>query len=263
MAKDRVDAGRGKRSAGVKGSNAARAGSKSAVRPSSSNKTFVWLLGGIVLVAGLLIVYQMRRPTSLGIVTIDPGTPLPEAQGYLLGNPDAPVKVIEFADFECPACGSYATLTEPDVRARLVETGIVSIRYLDYPLDVHQNTWDASLAAACANEQGKFWPMHDQIFATQDKWNTESTNRPRSILREDARAVGVDLGKWDECYDSERYKLNIAANQAEGAKRMIQSTPTFIIGSKMIPGALGFDTFKAYVDSALAALPPSDTARPE
>jgi protein-disulfide isomerase len=70
------------------------------------------------------------------------------------------------------------------------------------------------------------------------------------------------MGKWNECYDSQRYKLNIRANQEEAERRMVQSTPTFIIGSRMIPGALGFDTFKAYVDSALADQK-ADSLRPE
>lgn len=263
MAKDRMDPGRRGREPGVKSrGRARRSAAPPPITPTSNYKAFVWLLGAIVVVAGLLIVYQMKRPTSLGVVRVDPNIPLPEAQGYLMGNPNAPVKVIEFADFECPACENFASITEPDVRKRLVQTGIISIRFLDFPLAIHQNTWDASLAAACANEQNKFWEMHDQIFATQDKWNTEATDRPRSVLAQDAKAIGLDMQQWNECYDAQRYKLNIRANQEEGERRMLQGTPTFIIGSRMIPGPVGFDTFKAYVDSALADQK-ADSLRPE
>lgn len=218
-------------------------------------RPFYAILGLIAAAAAVFIVLQMTAARSSGVITIDPNTPLPEASGYLMGNASAPVQVLEFADFECPACGSFATLTEPDVRKRLVETGLVSFRFLDFPLPIHQNTWDASMAAACANEQGKFWEMHDQIFATQDQWNGEVTNRPKAIFSRLARTLLLDESQWESCYDSQKYKLNIAANMREGERRLVQSTPTFIIGDKLIPGALGYDQFKAYVDSAAAKAP--------
>jgi protein-disulfide isomerase len=209
----------------------------------------------IAAVAVAFIIYQMSQSRSSGVVTIDPTLTLPEAAGYVMGNPAAPVQIIEFADFECPACGSFATLAEPDMRRRLIETGIASFRFMDYPLAIHPNTWDAHFAAACANEQGKFWEMHDQIFATQDQWNGMVTNRPKAIFSRLARDLQLDHGQWEGCYDSQKYKLNIAANMREGERRLVQSTPTFIIGDKLVPGAIGFDQLKAYVDSALAKAP--------
>jgi protein-disulfide isomerase len=242
----------------VKGGKA-RAGPRKAAVKSGSRAAFYGILGGIVGVAVIAIVWQMLRPTSSGVVTIDPNTPLPEATGYLMGSATAPVQVLEFADFECPACGSFATLTEPDMRKRLVETGTISFRFLDYPLPIHLNTWDASMAAACANEQGKFWDMHDRIFATQDQWSTEATGRPKAVFSRLAGEIGLDAAQWNDCYDTQKYKLNIAANLKEGERRLVQSTPTFIVGDKMIPGALGYDQLKAYVDSAMAKRPPGAT----
>ncbi|HEX6314585.1 MAG TPA: thioredoxin domain-containing protein [Gemmatimonadaceae bacterium] len=246
MAKDRVESGRG-RSGQVKQGGA----KKPAVRP-PDQRPFYALLGAIALAAVVFIVWQMSQSRSSGVITIDPNTPLPDASGYLMGSPTAPVQILEFADFECPACGSFANLTEPDVRKRLVETGQASFRFLDFPLPIHKNTWDASMAAACANEQGKFWEMHDQIFLTQDQWNGDVTNRPKAVFSRLARAVGLNESQWDECYDTQKYKLNIAANMREGERRLVSSTPTFVIGDKVIPGALGFDQLKAYVDSAAA-----------
>jgi protein-disulfide isomerase len=239
----------------VKGSGKGRAtpsaGSKVPVRP-ASRVPFYALLGGIAAVAALLIVWQANRPTSSGVITIDPNTPLPEAQGYLKGRADAPVQVLEFADFECPACGTFATLTEPDVRRRLVDAGVISFRFMDFPLAMHDNAWDAHLAGACANEQGRFWEMHDQIFATQDQWNTQATRRPRAVFTRLAQGIGLQMAQWDQCMDEQKYKLEIAASIREGERRFVGSTPTFVIGSRVIPGALGYDQFKAYVDSALA-----------
>ena len=267
MAKDRMDAGRGRSGQQVKqggqgGKGQGQGGKKVPVR-SADRRPFYTLLGGIAVAAVVFIGWQMSQAKSSGVITIDPNIPLPDATGYLMGSPTAPVQILEFADFECPACGSFANLTEPDVRKRLIETGQASIRFMDYPLSIHRNTWDASMAAACANEQGKFWEMHDQIFATQDQWNGEVTNRPKAVFSKLVKTLQLNESQWNECYDSQKFKLNIAATQREGERRLVQSTPTFIIGDKLLPGALGFDQIRAYVDSAAAKAPVSpsgDTA---
>jgi protein-disulfide isomerase len=195
---------------------------------------------------------------------IDPSLPALKAEGYVLGSPTAPIEIIEFADFECPGCGQFTSLTEPDVRSRLVNTGQVRMRYMDFPLPMHKNTWDASLAASCANEQGKFWEMHDLIFQNQDRWNGEATGRPRGVLSDLAKGLGLDMTKYGSCMDSEKYRANIQANQREGERRQVGQTPTFIIGNQMIPGAIPFDQFKKLVDAELAKHPagvPADTTK--
>jgi protein-disulfide isomerase len=195
------------------------------------------------------------------VTRIDPNLPPMKAEGYLLGSPNAPVEVIEFADFECPACGQYATITEPDVRARLVNTGQVRVRYIDYPLPMHKNTWDASLAAACANDQGKFWEMHDALFANQDRWNTEATSRPRGPISDLAKSVGLDMTKYGACMDADTYRAKIQSHLAEAEKRDIRSTPTFVFNGTVVANALPYDTFKQYVDDAAKSAPArTDTA---
>ena len=115
------------------------------------------------------------------------------AQGYSVGNASAPVKVAEFGDFECPQCGRFSTLTEPDLRKRLIETGEVFFTYYDFPIkELHKNTEAASNAAACADEQGKFWQMHDRLFDTQDQWNGEATNNPGKVFAGFATELGLN-----------------------------------------------------------------------
>jgi protein-disulfide isomerase len=248
MAKQPVDTGRGRGSAKVK---------KAAGR---NQKSFLTLLGLVAGVFAIFIVYQMNKPRDSGVRQIDPNTPLPTAQGYLMGNPEAPVQVIEFADFECPACANFFTLTEPDVKTRLVETGVISYRFMDLPLAMHPNTWHASNAAACANEQGKFWEMHDALFSTQDQWSGSVTRRPKGKMQALAKQVGLDVGKWEECFDSERLIPNIQAHEREAIQRGAGQTPTFIIGSRLVQGSISYDKFKAYVDTALAEAKARDTA---
>lgn len=234
-------------------------GGQKAVRASGRNqKGFYTVLGLIAAAFGAFLIYQLNKPaTEEAAARIDPSTPLPSAAGYTLGKPDAPVKVIEFADFECPACAQFFTLTEPDVRARLVETGQVSYTFMDFPLPMHPNTWPASNAAACANEQGKFWEYHDILFQRQDQWSGYATRRPAGRFKEYAKELGLDASKWEACYDEQKYLLNIKAHEQEAVKRGAGQTPTFIIGSRRVPGSISFDRFKAYVDTALAEAGPA------
>ncbi|MEO7822230.1 MAG: thioredoxin domain-containing protein, partial [Gemmatimonadaceae bacterium] len=157
------------------------------------------------------------------------------AQGYLLGNPDAPVKILEYADFECPACAGFATITEPDVRKRIIDTGLASLTYYDFPLTMHPNTMPASHAAACADEQGKFWSMHDRIFESQDEWNAQATDSPKAFFKRYANEVGLDIGRWEACYNAKKYAGRINANLADGLRRGVGSTPSFVIGNKLYP----------------------------
>lgn len=242
MARKGVEGGRGR---------SGRPGVVSAAKKRGGPGSGFWIAVGVVAVLGFsALSWVATRPKAVA-KTVDPTLQL-KAEGYVLGSPTAPVELIEFADFECPSCGQYAALTEPDVRTRLVNTGQVRVRYLDFPLEMHANTWDASLAASCANDQGKFWEMHDLIFANQDKWNGEATKRPRGVLSDLAKGLGLDMSKYGSCMDAETHRAQIQANQQEGIRRQVNQTPTFVIGDKQIPGALPFDRLKELVDAALA-----------
>jgi len=136
-----------------------------------------------------------------------------------------------------------------------VNTGKIRIRFMDYPLPMHRNTWDASLAAACANDQGKFWEMHDVIFLNQDRWNGEATGKPRSVLGDLAKGIGLDMPRYEDCMDKETHRAKVQSHLKEAERRRVTQTPTFIFGGTMVPGALPYDAFKKYVDDALAKLP--------
>ncbi|MGQ0765097.1 MAG: DsbA family protein [Gemmatimonadota bacterium] len=242
-------------------------GGKKTVRSSQkSQKGFYTALGLVAAASAVFIIYQLTKPQA-EMAAVDTTTPLPEATGYWLGNRSAPVPVIEFADFECPACANFYALTEPDVR-KLVEAGTISFRFFDFPLPMHANTWPASNAAACANEQGKFWEFHDALFNGQDQWNGAATRRPKGVFEGYARNIGLDVGQWEECFDQQKFIRNVQANAREGERRGVGQTPTFIIGNRFVAGSISYDRFKAYVDSALAEvqatpgspLPTGDTA---
>lgn len=224
-------------------------------RRSNKPKAFIWLLGGIGLVGVAALGYVATKPKSSSVQSLDTAdtTNAGPAQGYLIGKVDAPVKIVEFADFECPSCGGWATVTEPDVRSRIINAGLANLTYYDFPLTQHRNTVAASNAAACADEQGKFWPMHDRLFQAQDEWNGEATDAPKPFFKRYAGEAGLDVAKWESCFDGRKYQKRIAANLAEGLRRGVNSTPTFLIGGRLYPGMRTYDELKGIVDSLAKA----------
>jgi protein-disulfide isomerase len=231
-----------------------RRGRRNVVRESSRPKAFIPILIVIAVAGASILGYVLsRKPAEAEFkpITIDPAKAGTE-HGYLLGKADAPVKILEYADFECPACGHFATVTEPDVRKRLIDTGIASLTFLDFPLSQHRNSQAASNAAACADEQGKFWPMHDALFNGQPDWNTQATNNPKPVFQKYAAAIGIDMARWESCYDARKYQHRIEANYASGERLKVGQTPTFVVGGKMVVGAPSYDGLKAVVDSVAA-----------
>jgi protein-disulfide isomerase len=232
-------------------------GSVKSARKRSPNTLFYVALG-LLAIAGLgTLGYVASRGSDRQVVTLDPNLPPVQSEGYVIGSPSAPIEVLEFADFECPACAQFATLHEPDVRTRLVNTGQVRLRFLDFPLVEigHRNSPTASLAAACANEQGKFWEMHDAIFATQDKWATQVTSNPRRVIDPLASQVGLDVARYNQCMESQKFVAHIQAHRQAAQRYRIQSTPSFVIGGRVFAGSLSYDEFKRRVDEARAAAP--------
>jgi protein-disulfide isomerase len=174
---------------------------------------------------------------------------------------------MEFGDFECPSCGRYATITEPDVRAKLIETGMVRFTYYDFPLtQLHKHTMVASMAAACADDQGKFWPMHDKLYETQYDWTGQVTDNPRKVIDAGAQAIGLDMPKWNTCMEQRPHETRIKANYAFGLPYVKGGTPTFIINGQELRENPSYDGIKAAVDEAIriktAASAPIPTSAP-
>lgn len=231
-----------------------------AKKSSGSTSSFGAIIAVVAVVGVAVLGYVVSRPRQVQQLDLSTLPKVPAA-GILKGNPDAPVQVIEFADFECPACGNFATVTAPDVMSRLVATGQVAFRFYDLPLEMHRNSIPAHNAAHCANEQGKFWEMADQLFAGQFDWNTQASRNPTRIFEGYAERIGLDVGKWSECVESGRMLPQIMANREEASRYRVRSTPTFVIGGTVVEGSVPYDEFKRYVDAALAQA--TTMARPQ
>lgn len=219
------------------------------VTPAKKSRAPFFLLLLVIVVAGTGAIYYKMESSKQKPIALAPGTPLPKSAGYLRGDSTAPVSIIEFGDFECPLCGQFGTVTEPDVRKRIVDAGLASFRFYDFPLPSHRNTMSASLAAACADHQGKFWEMYEAIFQTQGDWNGQATTNPKKVLQEVAKSIGIDETAWSACFDSQADVPKIEAHRAAGLALGVNSTPTFVIDGQMYMQSFTYDELKKLVDS--------------
>lgn len=248
-----MEAGRGQRSGVVK-KPPSRAQAAAAKRKNQNTTRVFYLLLALIAVGGISYLSYLstrKNQATFASSPIDTTLPKVESEGYVMGSPTAPVEVMELGDFECPGCAQFNAITEPDVRTRLVQPGIVRFRYVDFPLSIHRNTWNASRAAACADEQGKFWEMHDLLFQTQDRWNGEATGNPDKVFRDLGKQLGLNQKQFNDCIDTKKYQAKIQAHERIAVSRKAGGTPTFFVGGLQLTSKPTYDAIKQLVDSAL------------
>lgn len=194
------------------------------------------------------------RPTPQPPV---PPTALTTQKEDFRGNSGAAVAIVEYADFECPFCGQYEREVYPQLAKDYIDTGKVKYFYRDLPLPMHPHAMVAARAARCAGAQGKFWEMHDSLFAKQ--------NLLRDVdMPARAQEVGLDTAKFSECLSSDRYTEDINKSAAEAQRMGVEGTPTFFVGQvnpngeltnlKMIVGSRSYDAFKSVIDGLLTEI---------
>ena len=169
------------------------------------------------------------------------------------GAATAPVWLVEISDFQCPFCKQWHDETFAKIDQEYVKTGKVRMAYLNYPLTrIHKNAQLAAEAAMCAGAQGKFWELHNSLFATQTRWADAKT--PIVVFDSLAKAAGVDLKRWDQCVTSHATAKLIELDRDRSTKAGVESTPTFFVGDRALAGAYPVDTFRVAIDQALAKL---------
>lgn len=169
---------------------------------------------------------------------------------------DAKVTLVEFGDYQCPACGAV----HPALKQMMAQYGDkVNLVFRNFPLSQHPNAVPGALAAEAAAEQGKFWEMHDKLYETQDEWSTSSD--PQSIFAKYAKGLGMDVDKFNNDVKDGKFKDIVNKDRDDGIALQVNSTPTFLIDNAKVPD---LSAAKAIIDQELARLEatPQATATP-
>ena len=150
------------------------------------------------------------------------------------GQENAPVTIVEFSDFECPFCGRFYSETLSQIEKEYIDTGKVKLYYRHYPLSFHPKAVPLALASECANDQGKFWEMHDKIFkATVAGTSSTATDADYTTW---AGELGLNTANFESCYTSKKYQSNVDEDFAAGGAVGVSGTPTFYINGRQVNG---------------------------
>ncbi|MEK7463681.1 MAG: thioredoxin domain-containing protein [Patescibacteria group bacterium] len=210
-------------------------------------RIFTW--GGFIVVIGLIVwgmvaASNKAERESAGVAAVDQVTDTDWVKGAATSSL---VTIIEYSDFQCPACAAYFPVMEKLV----AENPFVRFVYRHFPLPQHGNAIPASEAAEAAGNQGKFWEMYGMIFETQTEWESVTDIKP--VFSGYAKKLGLDMAKYAEDVDSKEVSDAIDADIKSGLKAGINSTPTFYVNGKKISNPQGYEEFKKIIDDAAAA----------
>lgn len=217
------------------------------------------LVYGIVIVGALLVAFALIYPNLKNagdVVTVDTKS-RPQVSGTSMGDPNAPVKIDIFEDFQCLSCRAYTVETEPGIIDTYVATGKAYYMFHQFPFldarSITKESQQSANASMCAAEQNKFWDYHDMLFAN---WNGENAGTFRDErLITFAETIGLDMNAFQKCFSENRYQEEIKADYLLGASWGVQGTPSIFVNEVQVnPDAFPtFDIVKQAVDAALAA----------
>jgi protein-disulfide isomerase len=215
-----------------------------------------WILFSHLCTSSRMLTYDIpgaddsTQPVKVSPISVD--------GGISKGKPDAPISIIEFGDFQCPYCQSFAIDTEPQIQRIYIDAGKVKFIFMEYPMqDVHPNAMSAALAAECANEQGKFWTYHDILYSRQSLWENLNANEVPKTLITLAADIGLNKQTFGTCIDSKKYENKIINQIEEGINNQIDATPTFYVGNNkmgymLLSGTYPFSVFQRIIDQHIS-----------
>ncbi|WP_404364594.1 DsbA family protein [Marinobacter sp.] len=206
----------------------------------------------LVIVAGIYYATLTPSPDSDGLPAAPPTAEAFPSEvdqyGVSLGDPDAPVVVREFADYQCPACARFSSAAER-LKEEYVETGEVRFVFFDLPLQQHENAMPAAQAARCAGDQDAYWQMHNKLFDTQDSWNT--TDSPVEVFTRYSEQLGLDARRFRRCLTTDLHKEAVEQSRRVAMQLRVTSTPTVFVDNIPLTQP-GWGQLSAVVERELA-----------
>jgi len=224
-----------------------KAEQRSAQKKGGMKRMLVWV-GVVAAIA--LVIYGI----VLGVLKTAENSPVPSSvdaiseTDWVKGERTAPVIVVEYGDFQCPACKAYY----PVVKSLSQEFSGTDVAFVfrHFPLrSTHPNAEDASRAAQASGLQGKFWEMHDLLYERQDDW--ARVRNPNDIFKKYAEEIGIDVAQFESDIDSDAVKSAVDTNLSGGLSAGVNSTPSFFINGNYISNPSSIDEFRAHITDAL------------
>ncbi|OGD86127.1 hypothetical protein A2164_03915 [Candidatus Curtissbacteria bacterium RBG_13_35_7] len=212
--------------------------------------TIVAIVGGAIFLGNK----PSKEEASQTLGAVDQNSLIADAV-YTIGDPNALVQVVEFSDFQCPACKSAHTIVK-----KILETKGDQVYFVfrHYPLSIHKNGKTASQAAESAGSQGKFFEMSDLIFENQKDW--QDANNAKEIFEGYAKQLELDVDKFKDEFDNGTGRIN--SDFALGNKSGVESTPTFFINGQKYPGVMQLDQFEQTIDTIVGPVGATSTSEP-
>ncbi len=219
---------------------------KSTRRPVKQRKgpsiSAMWWIVGLIAIIFALGLITLVGQQQVGAINA-------QQFGMTLGSADAPVKLEEYGDFQCPACGQFARTTLRQIIDKYVNTNQVQITFHNFAF-IGQESFRAAEAAMCANDQNKFWDYYDTLFSNQAGENQGAFADDKLIGF--AQKMGLDMTQFQACFSDHRHLAAIQADTSNGQLRGVQSTPTlFVNKDKKLLGAISLQQFEATAGTLL------------
>ncbi len=214
----------------------------------ANRRAVLWSSVVLAVVAIVVVIVAIARasgPKNDPVGTVDPVS----AGDHVFGLPSSSVTLIEYSDYQCPACGVYHPIVK-----QLVEAYKDKITFVlrNFPLPQHPNEMPAASAAEAASLQGKFWDMYDAIYDGQSSWSNLDTSAAEAVFRGYAEKIGLDMAKFDADLGSDAVDAKIDMDRESGVKAGVNKTPSFFLNGQPIDPR-SYDEFKQFIDQALAA----------
>lgn len=206
----------------------------------SKQRILFWTIIFLILAALTWVIISIASPNNEGSTTLTD-------KEWVEGNPNATVTLIEYSDFQCPACGAYYSYVK-----RLSEefSDKIKIVYRNYPLtEIHPYADLAARAAEAAGAQGQFWQMHNKLFDNQSTWSN-STN-PEEIFIGYATDLGLNIEMFKSDLNSKAVKDAIRDDKISGNQALVEGTPTFFLDGQKISNPLSYDKFRQLINDEL------------
>ena len=207
-----------------------------------------YVIIAVVAVGGIAVVgFALRGGSSAANEPVDLGDIANEdlvalAQGMVYGNPDAPATIMEFGNYQCPACQTFALQIKPQVDLAYIETGQAKFVYYDFPTPNLPHSFLAARAARCAGDQDRYFEYHDAVYSTLNSWSRPES--PYGHFNDLAADVGLDTDAFENCLDSDRHADVVTANLTLGQMLGVAGTPTIFINREGEGGANRLGNFR-------------------